>query len=117
MHFASLTDSNEAYMCGKAAVEAALNGENGQMVILVRTSNDPYECSTSLAPLSDIANGEKKLPPEFINERGNGITQAMKDYVRPLVQGQSPITVGPDGLPVFMRFERKPLTKKLPEYL
>jgi hypothetical protein len=41
----------------------------------------------------------------------------MRDYVRPLVQGEAPITVDKDGLPVFMRFERKLLDKKLPEYM
>jgi hypothetical protein len=41
----------------------------------------------------------------------------MRDYVRPLVTGEAPITIGEDGLPVFMRFERKPLEKKLAKYL
>ncbi|MHC4194005.1 MAG: 6-phosphofructokinase, partial [Planctomycetota bacterium] len=36
MHFASLTDVNEAYMCGQMAVRYALEGENGKMVTLVR---------------------------------------------------------------------------------
>ncbi len=45
------------------------------------------------------------------------ITDAMRDYVRPLVQGEAPIKINEDGVPVFMRFERKPLEKKLPEYL
>ena len=67
--------------------------------------------------ISDVANGEKKVPKEFINKNGNDITDAMRDYVRPLVQGQEPITIGDDGLPVFMRFERKPLEKKLAKYL
>ena len=64
-----------------------------------------------------MANGEKKVPAEFINDEGNHITDAMRDYVRPLVQGEAPIKIDEDGLPVFMRFERKPLEKKLPEYL
>ena len=67
--------------------------------------------------LSDVANGEKKVPAEYINATGNGVTKAMLDYVRPLVQGQAPITIGDDGLPVFMRFKRKPLKKKLPSYM
>jgi 6-phosphofructokinase 1 len=117
MHFASLTDINEAYMCGQAAVKAAMRGENGKMVTLVRESNDPYKCSTGLADLSDVANGEKKVPPEYINGEGNHITDAMRDYVRPLVQGQAPVTVAGDGLPFYIRFERKPLEKKLPEYI
>jgi len=117
MHFASLTDVNEAYLCGQAAVKAALSGEDGKMVTLIREKGPHYRCTTGLARLSDVANGEKKVPAEFINNNGNGITDAMRDYVRPLVQGQAPITIDDDGLPVFTRFERKPLEKKLAEYL
>ena len=116
MHFASLRDVNEAYMCGQGAVKAALSGENGKMATLVRRDGAEYECTTGLAELSDVASGEKKVPGEYINENGNHITEAMRDYVRPLVQGQAPITIGKDGLPVFMRFERKALKKKLPDY-
>lgn len=117
MHFASLTDVKEAYMCGKMAVKAALDGENGKMITLVRQDEPQYKCTTGLAELREVANGEKKLPPEYINDSGNHITDAMRDYVRPLVKGEAPITIGDDGLPVFMRFERKPLKKKLPKYM
>jgi len=116
MHFASLTDINEAYMCGQMAVKHALDGVNGKMVTLIRESDSPYKCATGLAELSDVANDEKKVPREFINERGNGVTEAMLDYVRPLVQGQVDITIGQDGLPVYMRFERNHIEKKLPDY-
>jgi len=116
MHFASLTDVNEAYLCGQKAFEYALAGENGKMVTLIRNKGSKYNCSAGLAKLSDVANGEKKVPPEYINDRGNHITQALKDYVQPLAQGQAPITIGPDGLPVFMRFEKKFLAKKLADY-
>ena len=117
MHFASLTDVNEAYMCGQMAVRYAMEGENAKMVTLVREEGPEYICTTGVADLREVANGEKKVPREFINDKGNHITDAMRDYVRPLVQGEAPITVGEDGLPVFMRFERKPLEKKLPKYL
>ena len=116
MHFASLTDVNEAYMSGQAAVQAALNGVNGKMVTLVRSEGPDYKCTTGFADLKDVANGEKEVPAEFINAAGNGVTEAFKDYLRPLVQGEAPIEIGPDGVPVFMRFERKPLEKKLGEY-
>jgi len=116
MHFASLTDINEAYMCGQMAVRGALSGENGKMVTLVRQPGAEYKCTTGLAELMDVANGEKKVPREYINEAGNHISDAMRDYVRPLVKGQAPFTVGADGLPVFMRFERKHVEKKLPKY-
>jgi 6-phosphofructokinase 1 len=117
MHFASLTDVNEAYMCGQMAVRYALEGENGKMVTLVREEGKKYKCTTGLAELRDVANGEKKVPAEYINDKGNHITDAMRDYVRPLVQGEAPITVDKDGLPVFMRFERKLLDKKLAKYM
>jgi len=117
MHFASLTDVNEAYMCGQAAVTAAMGGINGKMVTLVREEGAAYNCTTGLAELKDVANGEKKVPAEYINDAGNHITDAMRDYVRPLVQGEAPVKIGPDGLPVFMRFERRPLEKKLADYL
>jgi 6-phosphofructokinase len=117
MHFASATDVREAYMCGKMAVTYALKGVNGKMVTLVREKGRQYKCTTGLAELRDVANGEKKVPKNFINETGNHITKAMRDYLRPLVQGQAKITVGEDGLPVFMRFKRKPLKKRLPDYL
>jgi len=117
MHFASLTDVNEAYMCGQMAVKAALSGENGKMVTLVREQGPKYKCTTGLAELRDVANGEKKVPAEYINDKGNHITDAMRDYVKPLVRGEAPITIGEDGLPVFMRFERKRLEKKLPKYM
>jgi 6-phosphofructokinase 1 len=117
MHFASLIDINEAYMCGQMAVKYAMEGENGKMVTLVREKGKKYKCTTGLAELRDVANGEKKVPAEYINDKGNHITDAMRDYVRPLVQGEAPITVDKDGLPVFMRFERKPLEKKLAKYM
>jgi len=117
MHFASLTDVHEAYMCGQAAVENALDGVNGKMVTLIREDGPDYVCTTGLAELSDVANGEKKVPAEYINDTGNGVTAAMLDYVRPLVQGEAPITIGNDGLPVFMRFRREPLPRKLPKYI
>ncbi len=116
MHFASLTDIEESYQCGSMAVRHALNGENGKMVTLVRKDSSTYECTTGLAALADVANGEKFMPRSYINAEGNHITQAMKDYVRPLVMGEAPVTIGPDGLPVYMRFERFPVEKKLPEY-
>ncbi|GAG18273.1 unnamed protein product, partial [marine sediment metagenome] len=90
MHFASLTDVHEAYMCGQAAVKAALAGVNGKMITLLRSDTSQYNCTTGLAELSDVANGEKKVPAEYINQQGNNITDAMRDYVRPLVQGEAP---------------------------
>lgn len=114
MHFASLTDRDEAYLCGQAAVQAALAGESSKMVTLVRHGSGPndYRCTTSLADLSKVANGEKKVPKAFINEAGNHITQALKDYVAPLLRGEVPVEIAADGLPVFARLAKQALPQK-----
>ncbi|MGA2678561.1 MAG: 6-phosphofructokinase [Sedimentisphaerales bacterium] len=117
MHFASLTDINEAYMCGKHAVKAAMSGVNGKMITLVREKGAKYKCTTGFAELKDVANGEKKVPKEFINEKGNHITEACRKYIGPLIKGEAPITVGKDGLPVYVRLAKKWVEKKLPSYL
>jgi len=117
MHFASLTDVNEAYTCGASAVKAALSGVNGKMITLVRAKGATYKCTTGLADLKDVANGEKKVPREYINERGNHITDACRRYIGPLIKGEAPITIGKDGLPVYVRLAKKPVEKKLVKYL
>jgi hypothetical protein len=117
MHFASLTDVNEALMCGKAAVKAAMSGINGKMITLVRQEGPKYKCTTGLIELSDAAKGEKTVPKEYINQQGNHITQACRDYISPLIKGEAPITIGKDGLPVYVRLSRKTVEKKLADYL
>jgi len=112
MHFASATDVAEAYMAGRAAVAAALAGECGKMVTLVRDDTNGYACTTGLVELERVANGEKMLPAEYINDAGNGVTEAFRDYLRPLVQGEAAIEIGPDGLPVFARLAKHRVEKK-----
>ena len=113
MHFASATDVAEAAMAGRAAVEAALAGERGKMVALVREdAAGPYRCTTGLVDLGKVANGEKPVPPEFINDAGNGLTEAFRAYASPLVQGQAEIEIGRDGLPVYTRLKKHRVAKK-----
>jgi 6-phosphofructokinase 1 len=116
IHFASKTDSDEAYLCGQEAVRQAVAGQSGFMITLVRESNDPYRCVTGLATLEEIANRVKSLPREFLDARGTQVTRALRTYVTPLVQGLAPARVGPDGLPQFVRFERRSVPRKLPGF-
>ncbi|MHB1294201.1 MAG: 6-phosphofructokinase [Anaerolineae bacterium] len=91
--FASLmspVDREEAYMVGRAAVRAALADESDKMVTLVRQPGPGYHIELGLAPLGEVANVERMLPPEFINERGNGVTEAFLEYARPLIGGPLP---------------------------
>ncbi len=101
-HMASLTDINEAYMAGAAAVKAADEGETGKMPVIERVSDVPYRTATSVYDIHKIANVEKMVPREWINEKGNGVTEDFIRYARPLIQGEfAPIIV--DGLPMHLR--------------
>jgi len=112
-HFASKTDVDEAYLAGQAAVDAALKGISGKMVTLERGTDDGrYVCTTGLADLDEVANGEKTLPPEFIDPHGTGVTEAFREYALPLIRGEAPLTIGDDSLPVYARLARKPVAKQ-----
>ena len=97
-HLASRVDINEAFMVGGAAVKAADEGDSGKMVVIDRVSDDPYQSATGIYDVHKIANGEKLVPRNWINEDGTYVTEDFVDYVRPLIQGDYPcVMVG--GLP------------------
>ncbi len=112
---ASKTDSDEAYMAGQAAVKAAVNGETDKCVILVRGDTDQYSCETALVPLSEIANGVKHLPKEWINEDGVSMNFQFARYALPLIQGEVAVPFE-NGLPAFVRLEKVGVDKLLPAY-
>lgn len=112
MHFASKTDVEEAYRVGKAAVEAALEGVSGRMVTLERTGSGAYACTTGLIELDKVANGEKPVPPDFIDAEAASVTEAFRAYATPLIRGEADIEIGDDGLPVFARLAKHMVAKK-----
>ena len=114
-HCSSKTDNDEAFLAGQAAVKAAIAGETDKMVVLVRGDTEPYTCETGLAPLSESANGVKKLPREWINEDGVSMNFQFFRYALPLIQGEVPVPYD-NGLPVFARLEKHRLEKILPPY-
>ncbi|HUE75325.1 MAG TPA: 6-phosphofructokinase, partial [Chloroflexota bacterium] len=82
---ASPVDLAEAYQVGQAAVTALMRDETDKMVTLVREQDNPYQCITGLAPLTDIANSEKLLPKEFLSADGRMVTDAFRAYAEPLI--------------------------------
>jgi 6-phosphofructokinase len=111
-HIASATDVKQSYDLGKAAVQLALKGHNAVMPTIERVSDRPYRWRIGVAPLSKVANVEKKMPREFITADGFGITEACKRYLRPLIQGEDPPKFK-DGLPVYATLKNAPVPKKL----
>ena len=113
-HLASLTDSNNAFACGEAAVRAAVAGQSGFMVKIVREqSNGSLRWTTGLQPLPDIANVEHLLPREWISEDGFLPNEKFVDYARPLIEGEVRFPME-HGLPRYVMLERSKVEKKLP---
>ena len=105
-HLASETDIEESYMAGKVAVENAVNGINGRMIGFERgIQNGKYACRTKLIPLVEVANVEKKIPREWINEEGNGVNHQFIEYALPLIQGE-PELPKQDSLPRFVKLKK-----------
>ncbi|WP_369602948.1 6-phosphofructokinase [Hahella sp. SMD15-11] len=114
-HIASATDLEQAYAVGQAAVELAVAGHNAIMPVIVRESSSPYRWSIGHAPLSEVANVEKKMPGNFISDDGFGITDAAREYLSPLIQGEAyPDFAG--GIPRYVRLRNQLVEKRLPPY-
>jgi 6-phosphofructokinase 1 len=78
--YVTAEDRAEARLCGRAAVRAALAGDTGKMVTLLR---DPG--ATGLASLERVAYTERLLPPEWIGPEGNDVGPAFSEWARPLI--------------------------------
>ena len=112
-HCGSATDVAEAVACGEAAVRAALAGQSGYMVKLVRDGNEPYRCSTGLQDLKDIANVEHVVPRDWISADGYLPNENFIQYARPLIEGEVKVP-SEAGLPKYVTLEKSPVEKKLP---
>jgi len=114
-HCASLTDSNNAFATGEAAVRAAVDGQSGFMVKIVRQVQPDGSIlwTTGLQPLSDIANVEHFVPRDWISEDGFLPNEKFIEYAKPLIEGEvRPPAEG--GLPKYITLEKVPVEKKLP---
>ena len=111
-HLASQVDLEQTYAIGKAAVEMAVEGQKSIMTTIIRDSDAPYRWSIGCSPLDEVANKEKKLPRDYINEEGFHITQKAREYLLPLIQGEAyPPYV--NGLPDYISLKNTLVTKKL----
>jgi 6-phosphofructokinase 1 len=112
-HMASLTDSNNAYACGEAAVRAAIGGQSGYMVKIVRDlTSGSLRWTTGLQPLGDIANVEHFIPREWVSEDGFLPNEKFVEYARPLIEGEVKFPVEA-GLPKYVSLEKSKVEKKL----
>tara|TARA_B110000240_G_scaffold192375_1_gene236427 strand:+ start:208 stop:1428 length:1221 start_codon:yes stop_codon:yes gene_type:complete len=113
-HIASATDVAQAYAVGEAAVQFALEGKNAVMPVIKRKKTKLYEWEIGEAPLSRVANVEKKMPKSFITKDGFGITGKAREYLAPLIRGED-YPPYKNGLPQYVRLKNKLVRKKLPK--
>lgn len=105
-HCASKNDVDESFASGKAAVENAVAGITDKMVGFERSYVDgKYVCNIKLFDLSIVANTEKKVPLEWLNETKDGLNEKFVEYALPLIQGEVNM-VKEDGLPKFVKLKK-----------
>jgi 6-phosphofructokinase 1 len=79
----SAVDQFEAREAGEKAAQYAIWHRLDGSVAIRRTGD--YSVEYFLTPLDTVARESRGMPPEYINEAGNDVTDAFRNYVRPLV--------------------------------
>lgn len=81
----SRTDHEEAYLVGKMGTSALLDGESDKMITLVRHTEPVYHCTTGLVELAKVANEQRLMPEEYLDESKTMVSEAFYDYALPLI--------------------------------
>ena len=85
--YASPVDQEEAFQAGSTAARRLAEGESGHMVALVRRPGAPYGCDFGSVALEEVANSERRLPDDYLEEDRivTGISGAFREYALPLL--------------------------------
>jgi len=81
-------DQREAREVGEKAVQFAMWGERNGSVAIKRTGF--YSVDYELMPLEAVAGKTRTMEDEFIDEKGTGVTDAFRMYLRPLLGSGMP---------------------------
>jgi 6-phosphofructokinase 1 len=111
-HISSKTDLLQAEAVGVHAIKYAVKGMNGVMPIIVRGKGKKYTWKIEPAPLSKIANVEKKLPKSFIAKNGMDVTAKAINYLAPLIEGEA-FPPFKNGIPKIEKLKLLEVKKKL----
>ena len=85
------TDVDEARRCGRQAVIYSKEHQSGSVAMKRVSNGADYSVDLFLTDLCNVAEHTKELLDEYINEAGNGVTDAFIEYVSPLA-GKMPQT-------------------------
>ncbi|MHC4581443.1 MAG: 6-phosphofructokinase [Planctomycetota bacterium] len=94
----SPVDVREARWCGRHAVQFAMEADNGSVAIKRTGNGKDYAVELFRTELKNVAEHARPMPDEFINEEGNGVTEAFIEYAMPLI-GELPKTEYLGGYP------------------
>jgi 6-phosphofructokinase len=95
-------DQREAREVGEKAVQYAMWGERDGSVAIRRTGD--YSSEYVLVPLESVAGKTRVMEDEFISASGTDVTDAFRQYLRPLLGA---------GLPDAHRLRAAPVAKIL----
>jgi len=85
MAYASTVDLEESYYVGQKAALLGAAGEHGYMSTILRADWDNYQVRYDKAPLSEVAEKDRKFPANWISECGTDVTNDFVKYARPLI--------------------------------
>ena len=111
-HIASATDVEQAYAVGAAAVHYAMQGKTAVMPTIVRSKGKKYSWSIGEAPLDKVANVEVMMPRSYISKDGFHITDAAREYLSPLIQGED-YPPYKNGVPQYAELKKVMVEKRL----
>ncbi len=87
-HILSKTDIDESFNVGYTAVNEAIKGKTGIAIAIKRVSDNPYSVMYEAVDVNKVANKARVVPCDYINERGNFVTEKFVEYIKPLVLGE-----------------------------
>lgn len=102
--FISKVDRDEAIKTGEIAVQTALRGETGKMIVFKRTNNHPYIISYELEDLSKIANAVSVVPQSMMRD-ATRMDESFREYIRPLIEGEVELKYE-NGVALLSQFKR-----------
>ncbi len=83
--FQSTVDREEAILCGKAAIQALVEGKTGVMIGLQRENSAEYKVTPICIPIEDVMLHERPILDEYVNEKHNDVTDSFIQWCRPLL--------------------------------
>ena len=114
-HISSKTDLLHAEAVGIHAIKYAIQGLNGVMPVIIRGKGSKYSWKIKPAPLSKIANVERKLPKAFITKDGFDVNIKAIKYLQPLILGEA-YPKFYNGVPKIEQLKLIEVKKKLPKW-